>query len=89
MAALVTKSFVFLGEGSDTGVGLPPGGDYGGNMFRAFDKATGEIVWQMELPAGVSNAPMTYMAGGKQYIVVGVSGKEHPGELIALALPAE
>jgi hypothetical protein len=39
------------------------------------------------LPAGVSNAPMTYSAGGKQYIVVGVSGSEHPGEFIALALP--
>ena len=35
----------------------------------------------------VSNAPMTYSAGGKQYIVVGVSGSEHPGELIALSLP--
>ena len=87
LAALVTKSFVFLGEGSDTGVGLPPGGGYGGKMFRAFDKATGKIVWEMELPAGVSNAPMTYMAGGKQYIVVAVSGSDHPGELIALALP--
>ena len=87
LAALVTKSFVFMGEGSDTGVGLPPGGGYGGKMFRAFDKATGEIVWEMELPAGVSNAPMTYSAGGKQYIVVGVSGSEYPGELIALALP--
>jgi quinoprotein glucose dehydrogenase len=87
MAALVTKSFVFLGEGSDTGVGLPPGGGYGGKMFRAFDKATGKIAWEMELPAGVSNAPMTYSAGGKQYLVVGVSGSEYPGELIALALP--
>jgi enoyl-CoA hydratase/carnithine racemase len=57
------------------------------SQFRAFDKATGEIVWEMELPAGVSNAPMTYMAGGKQYIVVAVSGSDHPGELIALSLP--
>jgi glucose dehydrogenase len=87
LAALVTKSFVFMGDGSDAGVGLPPGGGYGGNVFRAFDKATGEIVWEMELPAGVSNAPMTYMANGKQYIVVAVSGNDHPGELIALALP--
>jgi quinoprotein glucose dehydrogenase len=87
LAALVTRSFVFMGDGSDAGVGLPPGGGYGGNIFRAFDKATGDIVWEMELPAGVSNAPMTYMAGGKQYIVVAVSGSEHPGELIALALP--
>jgi hypothetical protein len=31
---------------------------------------------------------MTYSVGGKQYIVVGVSGSEYPGELIALALPS-
>ena len=87
LAALVTKSFVFMGEGSDSGVGLPPGGPWGGKKFRAFDKKTGAIAWEMELPAGVSNAPMTYMAKGKQYIVVGISGRQHPGELVALALP--
>jgi hypothetical protein len=27
------------------------------------------------------------MADGRQYIVVGVSGRQYPGELIALALP--
>jgi quinoprotein glucose dehydrogenase len=41
----------------------------------------------MELPAGTSGAPMTYMADGKQYIVVAVGGRNFPGELIALALP--
>jgi quinoprotein glucose dehydrogenase len=87
LAALVTKSFVFMGEGSDSGVGLPPGGPWGGKKFRAFDKKTGAIAWEMELPAGVSNAPMTYMAKGKQYIVVGISGRQYPGELVALALP--
>jgi hypothetical protein len=30
---------------------------------------------------------MTYMANGKQYIVVGVSGRNYPGELVALSLP--
>ena len=87
LAALVTKSFVFMGEGSDSGVGLPPGGPWGGKKFRAFDKKTGAIAWEMELPAGVSNAPMTYIAKGKQYIVVGISGRQYPGELVALALP--
>jgi quinoprotein glucose dehydrogenase len=85
LAALVTKTLVFMGEGSDSGVGVPPGG--GGNMFRAFDKKTGRIVWEMELPAGVSNAPMTYMAGGKQYLAVAISGRQFPGELLALTLP--
>ena len=84
-SAITTKTLVFMGEGSDAGVGVPPGG--GGKMFRAFDKKTGQIVWEMELPAGVSNSPMTYMAGGKQYIIVAVSGRQYPGELVALALP--
>ncbi len=81
----MTKTFVFMGEGSDNGVGVPPGG--GGKMFRAFDKKTGKIVWEMELPAGISGAPMTYMVNGKQYIVVAVGGRNFPGELVALALP--
>jgi quinoprotein glucose dehydrogenase len=74
-----------MGEGRDTGVGVPAG--YGGKMFRAFDKKTGKIVWETELPAGVSNSPMTYMVNGKQYILVAVSGRQFPGELVALALP--
>ena len=78
--------FSRMDEGTDAGVGLPPGGNWGGKMFRAFDKKTGKIAWEMELPAGVSNAPMTYMVGGKQYIVVAVSGRQHPGELVALSL---
>ena len=64
---------------------MPEG--FGGKMFHAFDKKTGKIVWQMELPAGVNNAPMTYMVNGKQYILVAVSGRQFPGELVALALP--
>ena len=38
--AIVTKTLVFMGEGSDTGVGVPAG--FGGKMFRAYDKATGK-----------------------------------------------
>jgi quinoprotein glucose dehydrogenase len=85
LAALVTKTFVFMGDGSDNGVGVPPG--FGGKMFRAFDKKTGKIAWEMELPAGTSGSPMTYMFNGKQFIVVAVGGRMFPGELVALALP--
>jgi quinoprotein glucose dehydrogenase len=85
LAALVTRSFVFMGEGPNSGVGVPPQG--GGKIFRAFDKKTGRIAWEMELPGGTSGAPMTYMFNGKQYIVVAVSWRDMPGELIALALP--
>jgi quinoprotein glucose dehydrogenase len=56
-------------------------------MFRAYDKATGEVVWEMELPGGTSTAPMTYMLGGKQFLVIAVAWRNMPAELIALALP--
>ena len=85
VAPLVTKTLLFLGEGSNTGAYLPPGS--GGKMLRAYDKATGQVVWEMELPGGTTGAPMTYMLNGTQYIVVAVGWKGMPGELIALALP--
>lgn len=40
------------------------------------EKKTGNIVWEMDLPAGVSNPPMTYIVNGKQYILVAVSGRQ-------------
>jgi quinoprotein glucose dehydrogenase len=56
-------------------------------MFRAYDKKTGEVGWEMELPAGTTGAPMTYMHNGKQYIVVATGWAGVAGELIALAVP--
>ena len=85
VAPLVTKTLVFMGEGTNDGViAAPPG--YGGKMFRAFDKATGRTISTMELPGGVSGAPMTYLHQGKQYIVVAIGWKDMPAEWIALSL---
>jgi quinoprotein glucose dehydrogenase len=82
---MVTRSLVFMGEGfnTDRGGGPPWGG---GKMFRAFDKNTGKVLWEMELPAAVTAPPMTYSWQGRQYIVMAVGWNDHPGELIALAL---
>ena len=83
---LVTKTMLFLGEGGNEGSPLVP--KYGGGkMFRAYDKATGKVIWEMELPGGTTGAPMTYMLNGKQYLVVAIGWKDYPGELMALALP--
>jgi quinoprotein glucose dehydrogenase len=72
---LVTKTLLIAGEG------------YGGDpILRAYDKATGEILAEIELPGAVSGKPMTYMVDGRQYIVVAV-GRSNPAELVALALP--
>ena len=87
-SVLVTKSLVFLGEGANTGVAALPGwwGGPGGKMFRAWDKQTGDVVWEIELPGGTSGAPMTYMVDGRQYIVVAVGWDDMPSEWVALAL---
>jgi quinoprotein glucose dehydrogenase len=58
--------------------------------FRAFDLETGALRWQATLPAGARATPMTYRAGGKQYVVIaaGGSGSFGPGDqLVAFALP--
>ena len=64
---------------------LVPGA--GGRQFRAYDKATGDRLWEVELPAGTTGAPMTYMFDGKQYLVVAVGGTDAPAEFVALSLP--
>ncbi|MGQ9425575.1 outer membrane protein assembly factor BamB family protein [Gilvimarinus sp. F26214L] len=78
---LVTRSLMFLAESANIG------GDPGDRMFRAYDKQTGEVVAEIELPALTSGAPMTYMHEGRQYIAVALSSREHPAELITLSLP--
>ncbi len=83
-APLLTKSFLFIGEGSEVGQSMPKFS--GGNMFRAYDKKTGKVIWEADLGAGTTTPPVTYMAKGKQYIVVGVAGANHPAELVALAI---
>ena len=59
-----------------------------GKGFRGYDKATGEVVWETELPAGVTGAPMTYMFDGTQYVVVPIGGRNDPPEWVALGLTA-
>jgi len=93
---LATATLLFIGEGSDgitdesrvpPGMPLDVAPNFGEPWFRAYDKATGGVVWEMRLPAGTTGAPMTYMHEGKQYIVVAINGREVPAQLIALSLP--
>ena len=83
-APVLTRSFLFVGEGDNVGLSIPKLS--GGNMFRAYDKKTGSIVWEADLGAGTTGPPITYMFKGKQYIVVAVGGVDHPAELVALTL---
>ena len=85
-APLLTKTLLFVGEGDPILVATPQ--YMGGNGFRAYDKATGAVVWTMEFEAGTTSAPISYMHEGKQYIVVAIGGRDHPAEFVALALSA-
>ena len=58
-----------------------------GPMFRAYDKTTGRVVWETELPAGTTGGPMSYLHEDRQFIVVPIGGQEHPAEWVALGLP--
>jgi quinoprotein glucose dehydrogenase len=80
---MVTKTLVIVG---DPQVTTPPGRPRGA-MLRAYDKQTGKEVGAVWIPAAQSGSPMTYMAAGKQYIIVAVSGGSYSGEYIAFALP--
>jgi quinoprotein glucose dehydrogenase len=42
--------------------------------FRAFDKDTGEVLWETKLPVAGYATPSTYMVNGKQYIVIAAGG---------------
>jgi len=59
--------------------------------FRAFDKRTGEVLWETTLPAGGYATPATYEAGGRQYVVIaaggGKMGTKSSDAYLAFALP--
>jgi quinoprotein glucose dehydrogenase len=42
--------------------------------FRAFDKSTGELLWETLLPFAGNATPITYEVDGKQYVVIAAGG---------------
>ena len=83
IGTLVTKSLVVAGE---AGFATQPDGRRGA-LLRAYDKATGADAGAIYMPAPQTGSPMTYMLGGKQYIVLAISGGTYSGELVAYRLP--
>ena len=58
--------------------------------FRAFDVETGRELWKTDLPASARATPMTYDAGGRQFVVIAAGGSDVWGAgdaIIAFALP--
>ena len=60
--------------------------------LRAIDTATGRELWSANLPVPGMAVPMTYQAGGKQFVVIAAGGNAQVGTalgdyLVAYALP--
>ncbi|GAC1628122.1 MAG: hypothetical protein PVS2B2_23280 [Candidatus Acidiferrum sp.] len=60
--------------------------------FRAFDKSTGELLWETTLPFAGNATPATYEVNGRQFVVIAAGGGKDPkspsgGVYIAFALP--
>jgi quinoprotein glucose dehydrogenase len=62
--------------------------------FRAFDKATGNLLWETKLPFSGNATPITYEVNGRQFVVIAAGGGKDPrsgsgGVYVAFALPAK
>lgn len=78
--SVVTKGgLVFIGATKD-------------EMFRAFDKTNGKVLFESPLPAGGYATPATYEVNRKQYVVIAAGGGGKPrtksgDAYVAFALP--
>jgi quinoprotein glucose dehydrogenase len=72
---VLTKTLLFIAQQ-----------DGGRSVMRAFDKQTGAVVHEFDLPSVPTATPMTYMAGGKQYIAIALGGGT-ASTLVSYALP--
>ncbi len=62
--------------------------------FHAFDKSTGELLWETTLPFAGHATPATYEVSGRQFVVIAAGGGKDPksrpgGVYVAFALPQE
>jgi quinoprotein glucose dehydrogenase len=58
------------------------------DKLRAFDDATGRELWHAPLPAGGQATPMTYVAGGRQFVVIAAGGNYRMGSKLGDAVVA-
>ena len=59
--AVTAGGLIFIGAARD-------------KKFRAFDKDTGKVLWEYELPGGGNATPSVYEVNGKEYIVIAAAG---------------
>lgn len=92
-AAGANSGSIVLGGPIVTASGLIFIGGTTDRRFRALSSATGQELWSAELPASAHALPITYVAAGRQFVVIAAGGhpqitEEGLGDaLIAFALP--
>lgn len=61
--------------------------------FRAFNKRTGELLWETDLPAGGFATPSVYEVDGKEYVVIACGGgklhKKSGDAYVVFSLPGK
>jgi len=62
------------------------------HTLRIFDRRTGHLLWRTDLPFSGNATPVTYLVGGRQFIVIATSGARNPkgpqgSAYVAYALP--
>jgi quinoprotein glucose dehydrogenase len=72
---LLTKTLLFMAQR-----------DGSRNLLRAYNKASGEIIHELELPLPPTGTPMSYIVDGKQYVAIALGGGQD-SRLISLAIP--
>lgn len=62
-AVITASNLLFIGATSD-------------RMFHAYDTRTGRLLWQAPLTAPGEATPATYMAGGRQFVIIAASDRD-------------
>ncbi len=84
IGVLTTKTLLIAGEG-----GFATTKEGRGAMLRAYNKATGDEVGAVYMPAPQTGSPITYALNDEQYVTVSISGPGFAGELVTYKLPKQ
>jgi glucose dehydrogenase len=83
----VTRTLLFINQVQTETAGL--GYSPTERFLRAYDKATGEVLWEQRMALAPWGTPMTYVNDGRQYLVVAAGGAGEASQLIAFALASD
>jgi quinoprotein glucose dehydrogenase len=94
-SALVTKTLLFVTVWRRTRDGrvplVPPWAPHGDpdadrKILYVFDKQSGQLLREMDLPGRAAASPLSFLYRGKQYLAMAVGGNEDAA-VVALAVP--